>query len=96
MGVGYYRAITQWSKGEYANANNTQDDFAVAGQNGVAIRAGDHGTSLATATAISVGQTVNGVNASLSDVDYFKVTVAAAPTRSPPTRHRSAPTWTSS
>ena len=26
MGVGYYRPITQWSKGEYANANRLQDD----------------------------------------------------------------------
>jgi hypothetical protein len=77
MGVGYYRAISQWSKGEYSAANNTQDDFAVAGQNGVGIRAADHGTSLATATAISLGQTVSGVNASLADVDYFKFTVAA-------------------
>jgi len=28
MGVGYYEPITQWSKGEYANANNTEDDLA--------------------------------------------------------------------
>ena len=27
MGVGYYKAITQWSKGEYSGANNTQDDL---------------------------------------------------------------------
>ena len=34
MGVGYYRAITQWSRGEYAGANQTQDDFAVMRTNG--------------------------------------------------------------
>ena len=28
MGVGYYKPIVQWSKGEYANANNTEDDIA--------------------------------------------------------------------
>ena len=28
MGVGYYKAVTQWSKGEYAYANNLQDDLA--------------------------------------------------------------------
>ncbi len=28
MGVGYDRPITQWSKGEYAGANNSQDDLA--------------------------------------------------------------------
>ena len=31
MGVGYYRGISQWSKGEYADANNKEDDFAVVG-----------------------------------------------------------------
>lgn len=28
MGVGYSRNLVQWSKGEYAEANNTQDDLA--------------------------------------------------------------------
>ncbi|MFT6393251.1 MAG: hypothetical protein ACJA14_002780, partial [Ilumatobacter sp.] len=28
MGVGYYKTITQWSKGEYTGANETQDDLA--------------------------------------------------------------------
>ncbi len=29
MGVGYYVNVAQWSKGEYDNASNTQDDIAV-------------------------------------------------------------------
>lgn len=29
MGVGYYAQISQWSKGEYADANNTQDDLQI-------------------------------------------------------------------
>ncbi len=29
MGVGYYVSLSQWSKGEYASANNTQDDLAI-------------------------------------------------------------------
>src|SRR5207253_3500030 len=29
MGVGYDRAISQWSKGEYSGANNTEDDLAI-------------------------------------------------------------------
>ena len=28
MGVGYYRSVTQWSKGEYDNASNDEDDVA--------------------------------------------------------------------
>ncbi len=29
MGVGYSKEVTQWSKGDYANANNQQDDMSV-------------------------------------------------------------------
>lgn len=29
MGVGYYKPVTTWSKGEYAGATQTQDDLAV-------------------------------------------------------------------
>lgn len=29
MGASYYANVTQWSKGEYYNANNTQDDLAI-------------------------------------------------------------------
>nr|MCE2680615.1 M12 family metallo-peptidase [Burkholderiales bacterium] len=34
MGVGYYKNLVQWSKGEYANANNLQDDYLVMQKNG--------------------------------------------------------------
>ncbi|BBN82548.1 hypothetical protein PA25_25330 [Pseudoalteromonas sp. A25] len=29
MGVGYYKNVTQWSKGEYPDASQTQDDIAI-------------------------------------------------------------------
>ncbi|MCM0621552.1 zinc-dependent metalloprotease family protein [Nocardioides bruguierae] len=29
MGVGYYRPLTQWSRGDYPGATNTQDDLAI-------------------------------------------------------------------
>ena len=29
MGVAYYQPLSQWSKGEYANANQLQDDVAI-------------------------------------------------------------------
>ena len=29
MGVGYYKSLTQWSKGEYTGANQKQDDLAI-------------------------------------------------------------------
>jgi hypothetical protein len=32
MGVAYYQEVGQWSKGEYPNASNLQDDLAIIGQ----------------------------------------------------------------
>ncbi|MFK7917327.1 MAG: zinc-dependent metalloprotease family protein [Ilumatobacter sp.] len=29
MGIGYYRPVTQWSRGEYNGATNTEDDLAI-------------------------------------------------------------------
>lgn len=31
MGVGYYTNVTEWSKGEYPSANNSQDDLNIIG-----------------------------------------------------------------
>jgi len=42
MGVGYYQNVTQWSKGEYADANNKQDDLAIIA-NHLSYRSDDHG-----------------------------------------------------
>ncbi|MEU4605199.1 zinc-dependent metalloprotease family protein [Kribbella sp. NPDC023972] len=77
MGVGYNKAISQWSKGEYADANNKQDDFAVAAQNGLALRADDHGNTTATATALTLGSWKKGVYASDADKDVFRIDLAA-------------------
>ena len=42
MGVGYSRPITQWSKGEYAAANNSEDDLVVMQSHGASLRADDY------------------------------------------------------
>jgi hypothetical protein len=56
MGVGYYNNVTQWSKGEYADANNTQDDLAyLAADFGYV--SDDHGDSRNSATALFVDGT---------------------------------------
>ena len=52
MGVGYYRALSQFSKGEYAGANNTEDDFAVAQSYGLPLRNDDYGDGIATAAPL--------------------------------------------
>jgi hypothetical protein len=77
MGVGYSKAISQWSKGEYSGANNKEDDFAVIGQNGLALRADDHGNGTTDATALSLGATASGIYANDSDVDTFRIDLAA-------------------
>ncbi|HEY5551218.1 MAG TPA: PKD domain-containing protein, partial [Opitutaceae bacterium] len=78
MGVGYYRSIVQWSKGEYALANNSQDDLAVMPSYGAAIAADDHGNTIATATVLS-GSSVAalGVIETRADVDVFRFDTAA-------------------
>ena len=55
MGAGYYQPVTQWSKGEYNNANNKEDDLAIisSSTNGAGYRADDYGNSAASAMALS-------------------------------------------
>ena len=81
MGVGYYQQLVQWSKGEYADANNTQDDYVVMQNTGLPLRTDDHGNSAATATPMasttSSGVTTfsgSGVIERQLDVDFFSFT----------------------
>ena len=80
MGVGYYRSISQWSKGEYTAANNTEDDLAKisAPVHGCGYRADDHGNTTTSATNLVVGATGNvlatsngGFIGGTTDVDMF-------------------------
>jgi subtilisin-like proprotein convertase family protein len=88
MGVGYDQPVTQWSKGEYFNANNTEDDLAIISDlqtNGFGYRIDDHGSTRATAdpvvddsatTSASVGTfSADGIIEQNTDVDYFSFTV---------------------
>ena len=78
MGVGYYQKLVQWSKGEYTDANNTQDDIQIIQNNGAILMADDHGNNQASATEL--GKTSDGVTVTLNgnglveqrtDVDFF-------------------------
>ncbi len=79
MGVGYYENIVQFSKGEYQNANNGEDDITViATRNGFTFREDDHDDNTKYATAIVVQQADrvlasenNGVISQRSDIDFF-------------------------
>jgi PKD repeat protein len=84
MGVGYYQSLVQWSKGEYADANNKEDDYAVVASNGLPLRADDHGGTTGTATRLA-GTTVNGATTvkgagiieRAGDVDVFSFVAGA-------------------
>jgi hypothetical protein len=51
MGVGYYRQVTQWSQGEYPNANNPEDDLAIITSH-LGSRLDDHGDGTTSASAL--------------------------------------------
>lgn len=59
MGVGYYKLLVQWSKGEYANANQKQDDYLVMQQNSLYFDADEYGNTIAGAQALTAN-TANG------------------------------------
>ncbi|MBT9393171.1 zinc-dependent metalloprotease [Hymenobacter sp. NST-14] len=81
MGVGYYKPVTQWSKGEYAQANQTQDDLAIIASTtyNVGYRTDDHGNSTTAASALARSGTSlsgNGVVERTADQDYFRFTTS--------------------
>lgn len=81
MGAGYYRPIVQWSKGEYNNANNKQDDVAIIASTkfGVGYRGDDYGNTTASAANLdynasgSINQK-NGIISNEADYDFFTFT----------------------
>ena len=53
MGTGYNRNVSQWSKGEYYLANNTQDDLAILAAK-MGYRPDDYGHTYVSASALVV------------------------------------------
>ncbi|HEV8159725.1 MAG TPA: PKD domain-containing protein [Pyrinomonadaceae bacterium] len=73
MGAGYYRSVTQWSKGEYPGANQLQDDLAIMQNYGISVIADDYGNTPAAATVLSgTNLNVSGLITTRSDVDVFQ------------------------
>ena len=76
MGVGYYKELTQWSRGEYAEASNTEDDLAIiTTKNGFGYRPDDHANHPDAATPLHpAGATMlagKGIIERSSDRDLF-------------------------
>jgi PKD repeat protein len=78
MGVGYNKPITQWSRGEYSGANNTEDDIALIQSNGLALRTDDYGNAAASAHLLTgPNATVTGRITTAADVDAFAIDAGA-------------------
>ncbi|MES2980779.1 MAG: MBG domain-containing protein [Verrucomicrobiota bacterium] len=77
MGTGYGRNVSQWSKGEYLNGNQTQDDLAIiAGK--VPYRTDDHGDTFQSATGLTqVPVNQVGVVETTGNQDVFAFTTGA-------------------
>ncbi|WP_083468781.1 Calx-beta domain-containing protein [Nostoc piscinale] len=81
MGSGYYQNLTQWSKGEYASASNTEDDLQIiTTYNGFGYRADDAGNTIATAKSLTVSGTSvsgSGIIERNTDVDFYSFVTGA-------------------
>jgi hypothetical protein len=72
MGSGV-KGVGQFSKGEYAGANNQQDDLAIIAANGAPLRVDDNSDGTAGATPLSTGGVSDGVISTRTDRDVFAV-----------------------
>jgi PKD repeat protein len=86
MGVGYYKALVQWSKGEYLDASQSQDDYGIMGSYGLDPSVDDHGNNPASATtpvyAVSdagATSTATGTVETPADADVFVIAAGAGP-----------------
>jgi hypothetical protein len=71
-----WNLISQFSRGEYAGATQTEDDFVVMQQTGAPLRADDYPNTVATAQAVNLSTgSISGVIHTRTDVDAFKVTL---------------------
>jgi PKD repeat protein len=84
MGIGYHQPLVQWSRGEYPDANNKEDDYTVMAANGLPLRADDHGNTTGSATTLG-SSTVSGVTTLVgggiiersTDIDVFSFVAGA-------------------
>jgi len=53
MGLGYYNNVTQWSKGEYSGATNSQDDIGIISSK-LGYRSDDHSADASSATELVI------------------------------------------
>jgi hypothetical protein len=82
MGAGYYQPVTTFSKGDYANPSNTQDqnNMIATQNNNVTYRPDDTGSNLVTSRYLEINAdltaTADGVIERADDTDAFQFTTA--------------------
>ena len=81
LGSPFSRNLTQWSNGDYAGANQTQDDLAIitSARNGINYKADDVGNTIASASLLQTdGDLVFdwGIVERNTDADYFEFTTS--------------------
>ena len=86
MGAGYYENVSQWSIGDYPNANNQQDDIASITSFGFGIKNDLVGSSIGTAGLLKNNSTTSAANIftygeinSNTDVDMYLINASAGP-----------------
>ncbi len=88
MGTGYISTYTQWSKGEYLNASNTEDDLSIlTTKNNFGYRADDKSNTFVGARPIEIAQTITGVRTvadsgvieKSSDIDVMSFKAGSGP-----------------
>ncbi|MHC4874982.1 MAG: cadherin domain-containing protein [Planctomycetota bacterium] len=83
MGVGYSRQLVQWSRGEYAGANNQQDDLLIiTSNNGFGYRADLAGDTSGEAASLTLdGTSVDqaGVIETTADIDVYSFKTGDGP-----------------
>lgn len=85
MGSSYNKHLSQWSRGEYLNANrSSQDDLAkIAGNNDVAYRADDYGDVLASSGYLEIfaddSVDSEGIIERTGDIDAFRFETSGGP-----------------
>ena len=72
MGGSYDNPISQWSRGEYTDATNTEDDLSVITEHGLSFQPDDHGNTVGAATPIAFTvPTATGLVSTAADKDVF-------------------------
>ncbi len=79
MGSGYRHPVTQWSKGEYSQASNKEDDVSVILGGGLTLLADDAGDK--TTSAVFLGSTYpierRGMITHAKDIDLYRINLGA-------------------